>query len=124
MTAFIITQPASGVVLGAFEGETAADAVDAMARDAGYDDAADMNSINNDDDPDDLDVTASPASIELHDAFYEHSRSGTTLRGIVASEYQIDDDHAERLIDSVDGVEDWEAPVKLHEAWAEGSVVA
>ena len=36
MTKFEIVQPISGVILGIYEGETAEQALDAMAQDAGY----------------------------------------------------------------------------------------
>jgi hypothetical protein len=50
---YSIAVKSSGVVLGDYEGETADDAVEAMARDAGYDSYRDMCSIT---DPEDLDA--------------------------------------------------------------------
>lgn len=44
-----ISSKVSGHVIGVYEGETKADAVDAMARDAGYADTADMNRRTDDD---------------------------------------------------------------------------
>lgn len=43
-----ITQTKSGVEMGVYEGETKRDALDAMARDAGYDDHADACNIYDD----------------------------------------------------------------------------
>lgn len=48
MTIWTITSGA-GVVLGDYPGETAADALDALARDAGYRDAADAAEASGDD---------------------------------------------------------------------------
>lgn len=42
MATWTIENTVSGLVLGEWEGETAADALDAMARDAGYRDYADL----------------------------------------------------------------------------------
>lgn len=42
MATWTIENAVSGLVLGEWEGETAADALDAMARDAGYRDYADL----------------------------------------------------------------------------------
>lgn len=50
---YSIAVQSSGVVLGDYPGETADDAVEAMARDAGYSSYRDMCSIA---DPDDLDA--------------------------------------------------------------------
>ncbi len=50
---YTIAVQSSGVVLGAYEAETADDAVDAMARDAGYSSYRDMCSIT---DPADSDA--------------------------------------------------------------------
>lgn len=50
---YSITVQSSGVTLGDYAGETADDAVEAMARDAGYSSYRDMCSIS---DPPDLDA--------------------------------------------------------------------
>lgn len=42
MTAYQITNRISGADLGEYDGETVEQALDAMARDAGYDDYADL----------------------------------------------------------------------------------
>ena len=53
MSKFTITVKSSGVILGDYDGTTADEAVEAMARDAGYSSYRAMCSIT---DPDDLDA--------------------------------------------------------------------
>jgi len=50
MTRYLIENPISGTVFGVYEGNTAADALDAMARDAGYADHAEACSVAGTDD--------------------------------------------------------------------------
>ena len=48
MRTYEISNTIGGVILGVYEGETEQDALDAMARDAGYKDAADMEAATGD----------------------------------------------------------------------------
>jgi len=71
MTAFKITQTDSSVVLGVYAGDSEAEAIDAMARDAGYADADSMNAATGGS-SDDLELSPLKASLEVHDVFREH----------------------------------------------------
>jgi hypothetical protein len=48
MTTYTITNRTSGLVLGVYQGATEAEALDAMARDAGYRDFADASEVTGD----------------------------------------------------------------------------
>lgn len=61
--AFKISNPASGVILGVYPGDTEAEALDSLARDAGYRDYAAACGVTGDD-PDDPDLIIEDVSPE------------------------------------------------------------
>ena len=61
MAKYLIVQTVSGVVLGTYEGATREEALDALARDEGYDDYAHLQSvIGETPETDTLEITEQP----------------------------------------------------------------